>query len=185
MITRTSVTLTTEFPRQVGTHLGVYVMNANTTLRVFIASFAWKVSTKPLKRTSITRRYVFPATATLMERNGGTPPVSAWSKRGPTRLLVSATVRPMSEDASVTIVHQVTGTLPLKTPTDASSAPVTSTAQSSRPMEAATRILGTAPAKETSPELETATSALTNITACQSPIHTDVRHATVIQVEPT
>lgn len=80
---------------------------------------------------------------------------------------------------------QGTGTSPLKTLMDASSAPVTYMAQCSRPMEAATRIPGTAHAKETSPELETVTSALTNITACQSPIHSAVRHVTVIQVEPT
>ena len=68
---------------------------------------------------------------------------------------------------------------------DASSAHVTNTAQSRRPMEAVTRPPATAPAKETLPELETVTSALTNITACQSPIHMAVRHVTVIQVEPT
>ena len=52
-------------------------------------------------------------------------------------------------------------------------------------MEAVTRIPVTVHAREMLHELETATSVLTNITACQSPIHTAVRHVTVTQVEPT
>ena len=95
------------------THRGVYAMNAKTILRVFIASFAWRASTKILKKTSMTQRCVSPVTATLMERfrsaTPATPPVPAWSTKG--RFPASATVRRMSEDGSATIVHQVLLTL--------------------------------------------------------------------------
>ena len=50
-------------------------------------------------------------------------------------------------------------------------------------MEAVTRPPETAHAKETLPELETVTSALTNIMACRSPIHLAVRRVTAIPVE--
>ena len=80
---------------------------------------------------------------------------------------------------------QATGTSPLRILTDASSAHVTSMARCSRRMEAVTRILATARARETSLELETVISVLTNITACQSLTHLAVRHVTVTQVELT
>merc|ERR1719341_2717168 len=104
----------------------------------------------------MTRTCVFPATATLTERFSSETPathlVPAWLK-GVSRSQASATVRHTSEDGSATIVHQATGTLPLRILTDASSAHATSMGRCSRRMEAVTRILATVHASLTSKDV--------------------------------